>query len=532
MESSGGTPVETPREVTGVVIVSLGLLIGLGVSYVGGRRAEIMANWSTYRTDPFILFMAPFLKPDADPRSRFQFAADNYSEVVKQYMDKVIAAALTPVYQIFGVLSSSIGTSANGLGAIKALLAKMFGGFQAMVDVFMRRFNGVSRALIGTFRQMLQALEHVWASAASSIYGALSLIYTMQNTIRLIINIVVTIIIILAVLMIFFFFALWPLLPIIITAGLMLGQMSPIIEAVTGVNGGGSDAASLAAGMCFHVDTRIVLADGSDVPLHRIQLGDRLEGDGIVEGILRFDDPAALMALRGVLVTGSHIVWEAGKPMFVKDHPEARPSGVTDAVLCLLTSHRRIPVRSHIGLLQFADWEELEENDEAALQAWYEHVNAVLNGPRTAFTAFTAFSRARSTEEAACSGDALVTTPDGPLRLDAVVPGIFVLNAEGAPTRVTGVVRLLGGSKAACELPCGSHVSTGCWMREESQSLWGQPKTSGAHEETRWFHLFTESGTFRLGGLAFRDFRDVGDDLPGTYNNTLNAMILAKNNRP
>lgn len=529
MESSGGTPVETPREVTGVVIVCLALLIGLGVSYVGGRRAEIMANWSSYRTDPFILFMAPFLKPDADPRSRFQFAADNYSEVVKQYMDKVIAVALTPVYQIFGVLSSSIGTSANGLGAIKALLAKMFGGFQAMVDVFMRRFNGVSRALIGTFRQMLQALEHVWASTASSIYGALSLIYTMQNTIRLIINIVVTIIIILAVLMIFFFFALWPLLPIIITAGLMLGQMSPIIEAVTGVNGGGSDAASLAAGMCFHVDTRIVLADGSDVPLHRIQLGDRLEGAGIVEGILRFDDPAALMALRGVLVTGSHIVWEAGKPMFVKDHPEARPSGVTDAVLCLLTSHRRIPVRSHIGLLQFADWEEIEENDEAALQAWYEHVDTVLNGPGTAFSAF---SRARSTEEAACSGDALVATPDGPLRLDAVVPGTFVLDAEGAPTRVTGVVRLLGGSKAARLLPCGGHVSTGCWMQEESQGHWGQPKTSGAHEEPRWFHLFTESGTFRLGGLAFRDFRDVGDDLPGTYNNTLNAMILAKNNRP
>jgi len=525
---------QAPREITGLLLVSIALLLGLGVVYTAGRRAEITANWAKYRTDPLLLFMAFLFKPDEDPRSRFQFAADNYSEVVKVYMDKITAVALTPVYQIFGVLSESIGSATNGLGAIKSLFGDMFKKFQSIVDIFMQRFEKVARALKSTFRQLLQALQHVWATAVASVYAGLSTIYTMQNTLRLMVNIVVTIMIILAVLMFFFFFTLWPLLPVILLGGYMIGEMGPIIESATGGDGGAKDAASLAIGMCFAPSTRVVLLDGSDVAIRDIGLGDRLAttvsvegiGPNVVTGLLRFEEPVQLYSLHGVLVSGSHIVWEGDQPLFVKDHPTATLSVQTRSILCLLTSHRRIPILSDKGVLSFADWEELEDEDDAALQAWYEHVDAVLNeGERQGEL------RKRADEEAGLSGNVPVKTPDGETFLRDVQPGDFVIDAEGGPTRVTGVVTLQGGSKAVYPLGEG-FLTTGSWARLRKGGRWEQPLETTKHEESVWHHLFTESGTFTIRSgsdnkdVALRDFSDVGTDLPTTYETTLKAMAL------
>jgi len=520
------------REATGLVIVTLALLIGLGVAYSGGRRAEIMANWATYRTDPLLLFMAPFFKPDADPRSRFQFATDNYSEVVKIFMDKVIAVALTPVYQIFGVLSSSLGTAAGGLGAIKALLGKMFGGFQAMVDVFMRRFGSVGNALTNTFRQLLQSLQHVWATAVASLYTGLSTVYAMMNTMRLMITIVITILIVLAVMMFFFFFALWPLLPLIILGGVMVGGVTEKL----GLPNDGSGAISSLA--CFAPSTRIVMEDGSDIALSDVRLADRLEGKGVVEGILWFEEDGSsrsssrssscsslplLYSLDGVLVTGSHIVWEGDVPLLVQDHKDAKPHSVANTVLCLLTSHRRIPVLSNRGVRQYADWEELDDDDEEALLAWYNHVDLTLNASMT--------GGVPSEEEAGCPPDTLVGCPGGFTPIQEVSPGSIVLDAEGSPTNVTGVVRLLGGTKAV-----GLYgLTTGCWVKSKGKTRWEQRKSVGTRTEAVWYHLFTEAGTFMvrsslagssLAGL--RDFSDVGAELPATYSHTLTALTAKK----
>jgi hypothetical protein len=497
--------------------------------------------------DPFILFMSPFLKPDSDERSRFQFAADNYSEVVKIYIDKVVAVGLTPVYQIFGSLTSAIGTAANGLNGTKAILGNMFGSFQSMVDIFVKRFGKVGNALTNTFRQLLQALQHVWATAVASLYSGLSVIYAMQNTLKLMITIVITILIILAVMIFFFFFALWPLLPLIILGGVMVGGVT---EALNLPNDGAGAISSLA---CFDPETRIVLSDGTTVALRTIQPGDRVEGNGVVEGVLRFHEPTPLYSLHGVLVTGSHIVWKedplrrsgqedplrrsgqedplrrSGQedPVFVQDHPDAVLVGSTSSVMCLLTSHRRIPVLSPStrSILQFADWEELNDDDEPALQAWYESVDRMLNGKASSVLA------PRSKEEAGCSGDTQVRTPEGSLPIRTIAPGARVLDAEGTPTRVSGVVVLQGGSKAVHRLSQGV-ATTGCWIQRGAR--WAQPpEDSSPHSESAWFHLLTESGTFQTEGGVVRDFSDVGADLPATYGDTLKALASsAKNRRP
>ena len=72
-------------------MMTLGLTIGLSITYILPRRREIMGNWGKYRTDPFMMFGAPFFKPDDDPRSTAQFAQDNFKDVMDSLYEKIIA---------------------------------------------------------------------------------------------------------------------------------------------------------------------------------------------------------------------------------------------------------------------------------------------------------------------------------------------------------------------------------------------------------------------------------------------------------
>lgn len=512
VKAETGNPEESPG-VGGLVLLTIALLLGVSAVYSFARRSEIMANWASHRMDPLMLFMAPFFKPEEDPRSRFQFASDNFTEVVKIYMDKMIAVALTPVFQIFGTLTSSIATSANGLTAIRSLLGKMFTSFQSMVDIFTRRFGNIGQALTSTFRQLMQSLERTWAVAVSSIYAGLSAIHAMKNVVQLMVTIVITILIILAVLIFFFFFALWPLLPLIILGGVMVGEAAPLL-------GMGNDAAGASSSLaCFDIHTRIALPEGGDRALQDVKPGTVLHGDSVVEGVLRFEDtekPCDMYNLDGVLVTGSHIVYEGDTPLFVAEHPDATDHGTRSTVICLLTSNRRIPVVSNKGIRLFADWEELDNEDDGALEAWHTHVFSVLNGPSEEKPTH------RSKEEAGFSGLVQIWGEDGTfIPISDIVPGMHIVDANGCPTRVTGVVEL---RRSACDAICIGRgwATTGCWIFKEG--CWNQTVKQNVLLEP-WYHLFTESGTFVAEGWKVRDFSDVGNaELPKTYKSTLEAL--------
>jgi hypothetical protein len=510
-----GSALPSARASAGPLFVSVLLLVGFLGVVLGVQRVPIMANWATYRMNPFYLMMAPFLKPSEDPRTNFQFASDNYSEVLKIYMDKAIAVLMTPVYKVFEVLSSSIASAVNGVAGVRALLANLFRSFQSMVDIFMRRFGKVGSVLTDTFRKLFQAMERTWAVAISSVYAALSTIHAMKNMISLMVTIASTILIILAVLVFFFFFSLWPLMPLIVMGGMMVTNLSTTLGIETGAGG------AIRSLSCFDPATPVLLADGSTRPIADISPGLVLEGGTVVEGSLHFQQRCDVYSLYGVVVTGSHLVYDGDRPLFVADHPEARLCGTREAVVCLLTSTRRIPIQTPAGLpLSFADWEELGSDDTASLQAWYENVYATLNGG--------ASQKEYSEEEAGVSGSASVEKEFGWTRLDAIRPGESVRDASGAMTQVTCVVTLGKGTRPA--VPMGDGYATiGCWKHQEGRwDLIVHTAQQPQQIESSWYHLFTESGTFVVkDGSAvgvFRDFSDLGSDLPRTYADTLAAL--------
>jgi len=496
---------------TNVVILGLVLTLGLAYVYAESRRAEITANWKQYRMNPFVLFMAPMFKPADDPRSRMQFGADNFIEVIRVFIDKILSVVLMPVFQMFNAISDAMNQTSNGLFSIKALMSKLLSGFNQMIDVFARRFSMVAHELRMVVTKLLSAMERTWASAAASIYAGLSTISAMMNVMRLMITIAITILIILVVLVFWFFFALWPLIPLIVLGGVMVGEVATKLNMPNDAAGAASSIA------CFAADTPVCTATGS-VRIVDVRPGQLLQGGATVTGVLHFQNKTEpIYILWGVQVTGSHIVYDplTGATQ-VADHPDAV---LTDRVVpdlyCLLTSYRKIPILTATGVQHFGDWEELDADDETALRSWHSYVVATLNG-----AAAPKPEPKHLDVEAGLSGAVRIQTPGGLCPVSNLRPGSRVLTASGGETCVTGVVYWMGEAPAVARGE--GFITTGCWEHRQS---WKQPEDASASLDTHWWHLFTKEGTFLAEGVGLRDFSDVGPvALEATYESVVERL--------
>jgi uncharacterized Zn-binding protein involved in type VI secretion len=202
----------------------------------------------------------------------------------------------------------------------------------------------------------------------------------------------------------------------------------------------GGAVGGMAGTFCFAANT-LVQGTHGPVPIQSIQIGDTLHTGGKVLGKMEFSTNAFDMwDLYGVIVSGSHIVYEANMAYHVSDHPFAKPyTGPTIQTLyCLITSDQTIPIVANTRSLLFADWEEIQSIQD--LERWNRQVYETLNPGMV----YRVPHKDILTSESVFSGDATIATPTGKTKLSELLPGAIVLDAEGQPTRVEGVVTLQG----------------------------------------------------------------------------------------
>jgi len=501
-------------------IMTLGLTVGLSVVYMYPRRKEIMANWGKYKTDPMMLFGAPFFKPDNDPRSSAQFAQDNFKDVMDSMLNKIFAVFLQPVFQLFSLFTSTLNSVLTNIFAFRDLLKNMFAALLRIFEPFMARFRTISNELRKTFIRLKDAISRVGAVATAAIFAGISTIRTMLNLFELMKIVIVAIIITLVVLTIFFWFVLWPVVPLIIAA------IAIIIS-----SGGGAALGDSAGAFCFGPTTQIQLQNGTTMPISSIPLGAVLKDGGVVEATMKFQTaPHPFYSYKGVVVSGSHIVYEP-TPGFVQDSVHATPTPPPPVYYCLQTSTRRISIQSLSGeSIIFADWEELEEEDEDSLQEWYTTIDKMLNG----IALSTSYPKSMLESDPVLAPSTLVQTPSGLRMLVSLQPGDKILNANAAPIHVLGVVQMDRSRIAGYHTMGKGQLSSACWVRPPGYTHWRPihtfsrmfPFSTEELPSDPWISLFTEDGTFLLGGgWAVRDFTEVGPDhIQETHPETLRIL--------
>ena len=111
------------------------------------------------------------------------------------------------------------------------------------------------------------------------------------------------------------------------------------------------------SGACFLAGTLITMADESKKPIEEIELMDKVAVGGYVGGVGKFLTNE-LHDYEGVKVSGSHLVNEDDKWIYVKDSKKSKPLGDdTHVVYVLGTEHRRLLIEN----ILFTDYLETKE---------------------------------------------------------------------------------------------------------------------------------------------------------------------------
>lgn len=512
-------------DVMKLVGLTVVLSIGLAVIMAASFRVDVAKNWEERRCEPGVVPIAGFFKPALDPRTPSEFARANWSFCQKRYVvDALQAAAAVPKE-----LAAGEAAVVSGVQEIAGDIADVFYDvwnfcYQAY-STFMDKMSGVAKLFQNFMINLYSIVNRLHAAVISIAYSLIALLVAFINSVQVALLVAVIVIGILIALQIILFFLLLPISGLIVT---VTAIVSVVVVSIATAISATKIAEMFTPGVCFAVGTAVRLAKGSTTPIERLEVGAVLGDGSRVTAVHRFRSADQLYVLQGIHVTGDHLVVLAdGSLQPVRDHPDAEPVDLTvrdwlsggRELWCLTTTTRRIPLANDSGKdLLFADWEEIDAEDEKSLVAWYREVWRTLNGVhQPAMAPQPRVLRA----EAGLAPDCHVVCVDWLGRhslrriMDVNVGDHVVCGANGeSTTLVVGKVRLAGDqSTDAVSLPDGGIVSCATWISDSGRNLW--TPAANAHpvcelHPTHWEHLYTASGDFWVGNCRVRDASDVG----------------------
>lgn len=534
--------------------LTIGLTIALGVAFATAFRVGIAAHWEERRCDPGVVPLAGFFKPDADPRSRAQFAADNWRSCQKEYVQAALRTATAAPAALATAQADTVGIVESLAGGLADLFVDLWGFCYEAYSTFMEKIQGTAKIFHNQLVSIHAMAGRVSAAITSLVFGLISMIVAFVSGIQLVVMIVIIIVGILLVMQILLFFLLLPISGLIVTISALVMSVAVVVATTVAAVTVGE---MFQTGACFLAGTPVAVKGRGPTPIQDLSLGDVLIDGGRVTAIHRFWGCDQVYDLHGVYVTGDHLVWASAaggdasgsvvRLVPVAEHPAARPVrpgwigtffGPTPQELwCLTTTSRTIPILSPTGeggIQLFADWEEIPVGDVESLRDWHAEVWKTLNGP--AGPAVERPMMIALASEAGLAADCRV----GVLQSGGffgggdhvlwksvadVRPGDRIAtNASGTEfTAVVGTVVLARDqSTATLELigpgarrATKQRITGGTWIW--TGGVW-TPAMSDLHPlpmnvdpVEHWHHLYTEAGHFVLeGGWRVRDASDVG----------------------
>lgn len=550
----------------GITVLTILFTITLSVAMIFTQMDTISKNFNQYKDNPFVIFASPLLKPANDKRTRMEFATDAMKDTIQSQGSKTFGIFMKPVFDILNAFGTTINTLLNSLMGIRKLFENFFKGMLRIIQPFQRRFELTVAQLRKTFIELNNSISKVGGVATGAVYAGISMIQTMLNMFELMKSVSIAILVILVAMVFWFWFILWPIIPLIIVAISMLAS-----------SGGGEGVSGMASAFCFDPKTLIKLSDNTTKPINEIKISDILYNNTVVQGILEIDSDScneSFYNYKNIVVSGSHIVYEEtdGKqlPVFVKDSKHSiKLSESPKQMYCLITSTRKIPVVSNIdgseSIVEFADWEEYDDEDIDDLYEWNKKVFDILNNTETSYTKPN-LQTIKS--ESAVAYETFIHTQFGKQKIHTIKPGMFVYDENNTLTKVLGVVKIdpktitgfypisISSSSAisnaswikSINTPCYTQISTNSLTKDDlfvpssiSKNFWHSETKYKDHlltgyDNHPWYNLITESGSFTVCdvklsnkstpiNISMRDFTDIGHTkIDETYEFTMDCL--------
>jgi len=475
------------------VILNLTLFAGFIFILLDATRTDIMAHWDDRRCD-FDVLLASFLyKPNSDTRSATEFASDNLTFCISSKSTNYLQTLFN---NLFGVLQKQIDASdvmTNVFKVLRTQLNSIYSPFSLLMTKFFAKFKQIGSLASRIFQHLYMAMKKAAGIGIASLFVAISVQTGFMNSIDFLIKVIMIVLYILMGFAVIFFLPILPLLVIVMMT------ISGIENSMPGSTG------SMGAVFCFTRDTPIIMKNGNLEPIARLNPGDLLSEDIVVQAVIEVPGEK-LYSLDGILVSGFHCLYDEGEVIYVKDHPRALPSLIKDATLwTLITDKREIPVMGTRGPLRFLDWDEIPDSREAEV-AWEIVANGILNKKCS--------NTVMAPESAPCldPGLKVFITQGGWRQLREVKVGDWIRDYNGW-TRVTGICKRIVHKGIGKQ---DNRITDGVWFLNHN-GTWTHPQ--GLVKDITWkgIQLITESGSFRIqmnSGSEYivRDFTEVGSE--------------------
>ena len=143
-----------------------------------------------------------------------------------------------------------------------------------------------------------------------------------------------------------------------------LGANSANNQGLYGLLGSGAMAGAYA--FCFEADTPVEMADGSECPISEVQIGDMTAGGIVYSKTVADGLKEPWFDYQGVIVTGSHTLFENGRWIRVQDSANAIRVDARPEAHCLGTSEHEIIVRG----IRFGDMDEIDRSSLVYMETW------------------------------------------------------------------------------------------------------------------------------------------------------------------
>lgn len=541
MKTRAADRVMDAAKIGGFSCLTIGLAIGLGVFISASYRINISRDWEARRCDPGVVVTAGLFKPANDPRTAAQFATDNLQHCQKNYVQDAISAAAAGAKELAEAEASVVGVVEEMTSVLTDVFVDVWRFCYEAYSSFMESMKGAAKLFQNFFIKMHNIMDRIQGAAISIVFGLIAVVTAYVSIIQVVLIVAIVIIGIIIALQIILFFIFLPISGLIILVSSLVSVV--VVAVATAISAAlVSELFTSGEGTCFAPGTQVAVAAAAATntkSIEEIRVGDILADGGTVTAVHRFWSSDPLYDLRGIQVTGDHLV-EHPSGSFpslipVSEHILAQrlqPTWIRrllggQELWCLTTTTRRIPVLTGArSLMQFADWEEIPEGDMKALRDWHAAVWKKLNGTGEASEAVHIPTKEMMESEGGLAPDCQVqvvswTGQRSWVRVADVPVGARIAMGVDKTTRVIGRVELDGDEVAASVNLPDEHgqsqlVSVGSWIWQGMCSgFWGSAASAGgvAATETpdRWIHLYTESGEFMIrGGWRIRDASEVG----------------------
>lgn len=333
-------------------VIVIGIYVYLFFNQI---RDHINENWEIYRTNPIIMPIAGYIRPEPGITAQ-ESTMKHIFALVGEYVKRFVSFLSMPLYPIFGMLTSilqTFGAKIDGIRSQMTIIREFL--FSLFYSLFDRLQNGMIMITL-LFMKLREGLKKTMGMLQMVVYTIEHSYYFLRSIIE-----------------------------------------SPLGEFGKLANGLGIGLATFTFGpfgeytwnnaLCFHPHTVLHIRPNKDsvpVPtfLHNIRIGDHLKDGSVVQGIIQVTDETSVRSQclytlsESLIVSGCHIVWNTHTSQWcpVYEHPEATPVSFESVypkypsslpyLICLITSSGEIPIQSY----RFRDYRDIIHTSKHNLQ--------------------------------------------------------------------------------------------------------------------------------------------------------------------